>query len=98
MVISYIKRLDITKTYTVEVLQKKVRRTISQNALYWLWLTCIAYETGHDKDELNEYFKNKYLEPVEVVMFHGEIVQFSSTKNLNTIQFKHYLDKIHLFY
>lgn len=28
MVISYIKRLDITKTYTVEVLQKKVRRTI----------------------------------------------------------------------
>jgi hypothetical protein len=97
MVISYIKRLDITKTYTVEVLQKKVRRTISQNALYWLWLTCIAYETGHDKHEVHEYFKKLYLQPVEVVMFYGEIVQFWSTRNLNTIQFKHYLDKIQVF-
>jgi len=60
-------------------------------------LTCIAYETGHDKHEVHEYFKKLYLQPVEVVMFYGEIVQFWSTRNLNTIQFKHYLDKIQVF-
>ena len=54
MVISQIKRLDLHKTYTVEITEKKPVRTVSQHKLYWLWLTCLSFETGNDKDDLHE--------------------------------------------
>jgi hypothetical protein len=96
MVIGYIKRLDLKKTYTVEVTEKRVKRTISQNALYWLWLTCIAFETGNDKDELHDLFKRKYLQPERVMIFEDQFLRYSTTK-LNTTQFKYYLDNIQVF-
>jgi hypothetical protein len=96
MVIAYIKRLDITKLHTVEVLQKKFNRSISQNSLYWLWLTCIEQETGNDRDELHELFKKKFILPETKEVF-GEQLIFYSTKNKDTLQFKQYLDKIQVF-
>lgn len=96
MVISQIKRLDLKKTYTVEITEKKSRRTISQNALYWLWLTCISFETGNDKDDLHEYFKDKFLIPESFELF-GEKRDRRTTVKLNTIQFKYYLDSIQTF-
>jgi len=96
MVISYIQRLDIKTLYTVEVLQKKSNRSISQNSLYWLWLTCIEFETGTDREYLHELFKRKFLPPETTEVF-GEQLIFYSTKNKDTLQFKHYLDKIQIF-
>jgi len=96
MTISYIKRLDLKKLFIVEVLQKLTKRTISQNSLYWLWLTAIEFETGNDRNNLHEYFKEKYLIPEDVIVF-GEKRESRSTKNLNTTQFKYYLDHIQVF-
>lgn len=96
MVISYIQRLDIKKLHTVEVLQKKFNRSISQNSLYWLWLTCIEQETGNDRDELHELFKKKYIIPETKEVFGEELI-FYTTKNKDTSQFKEYLDKIQIF-
>lgn len=96
MVIAYIKRLDITKLYTVEVLEKKANRSISQNALMWLWLTCIEHETGTDRNDLHEIFKRKFLDPENIIAL-GETFLNWSTRQLNTTQFKYYLDKIQVF-
>lgn len=96
MVISYIQRLDIKKLYTVEVLEKKANRSISQNSLYWLWLTCIEFETGNDRDELHEIFKKKFILPKKVNIYGTEIERYSTT-DLDTAQFKQYLDKIQIF-
>lgn len=96
MVIAYIQRLDIKKLHTVEVLEKKSNRSISQNSLYWLWLTCIEFETGTDRNELHDYFKQKYIPPETTEVF-GEQLIFYSTKNKDTLQFKQYLDKIQIF-
>ena len=97
MVVSHIQRLDIkAKTYTVEVKEKRVRRTISQNALYWLWLTCISKETGNDKDELHEYFMRKYLSPKFIRIFGTETETYTTTE-LDTVNFKYYLDNICAF-
>jgi hypothetical protein len=96
MVIGQIKRLDLKKTYTVEITEKRVKRTISQNSLYWLWLTCIEFETGNDKDVLHDFFKFKYLKAEEIKIFDEDIFRFSTTK-LNTSQFKDYLDRIQVF-
>jgi hypothetical protein len=96
MVIGFIQRLDLKKLYTVEVIEKKANRSISQNSLYWLWLTCIEFETGNNRDELHEIFKRKFLEPENIVAM-GETFLNWSTKQLNTTQFKYYLDRIQIF-
>ena len=96
MVIAQIKRIELKDQYTVEWTKRTIRRTISQNSLYWLWLTCIAFETGNDKDDLHDYFKKKYLEPENSKLF-GETFLRWSTRDLTTNMFKYYLDKIHEF-
>src|SRR5512133_3829323 len=96
MVISYLKRLDLTKLYVVEVIEKRAGRTLSQNALYWLWLTCIEHETGMDRNDLHDIFKKKWLIPKKIIMFGSEVERYS-TADLTTLQFKMYLDKIQVF-
>ena len=96
MVISQIKRLDLHKTYTVEITEKKPVRTISQHKLYWLWLTCLSFETGNDKDDLHEFFKEKYIEPTVVTVF-GVEQKRRTTTTLTTTQFKYFLDHIQQF-
>lgn len=97
MVIAFLKRLDIgTKTYFFECSEKKRIRTIPQNRLYRLWITCISFETGEDTDVLHDIFKKKWLEP-EIVEKYGVKVERYTTTNLNTIQFKYFLDKIQTF-
>jgi len=93
MIIGQIKRLDLSKHFSVEILEQKPKRTIPQNKLYRLWLTCIAFETGNNIDDLHEYYKSKLLEPSIVVVFGKEFKKYTTT-NLNTIQFKYYLDRI----
>ena len=96
MVIAQITKLDLCKTYTVEVTEKKPRRTINQNSLYWLWLTCLEHETGTDRSDLHDYFKRKYLTPERVNVF-GQYQDKFSTVGLNTTQFKYLLDHLQVF-
>ena len=95
-VITAIVKLDIAKGFTVEITQRRRVRTVSQNRLERLWLACIADETGNDSNELHEYFKQKFLEVKEVQIF-GEWNAIYSTRDLNTVQFKNFLDKIQIF-
>jgi hypothetical protein len=96
MIIAHIKRLELSKVYTVEVKQKRTVRTLPQNKLYWLWLTCIEAETGNNRMDLHDYFKQVYILPTEVNIF-GNTVERRSTSGLDTAQFKQYLDKIQIF-
>ena len=96
MVIGQIKRLDLSKNYTIDIILRRKVRSISQNNLYWLWLSCIEFETGNDKDDIHDTFKRKWLEPINVTLF-DEMFPRWSTKDLNTETFKYYLDKIQVF-
>jgi len=96
MILAFIKRLDLKKEYTIEITKKRIKRTLSQNNLYWLWLCCIEFETGNDRNDLHDYFKRRYLMPETIEVFNEEQIRYS-TKHLNTLQFKTYLDKIQVF-
>jgi hypothetical protein len=96
MVIGQIKRLDLSKPHTVEILTKRKVRSISQNSLYWLWMTCIEFETGTNRDELHDYFKHKFILPIEVNVFGEKIMRWTTTDK-DTLKFKEYLDKIQIF-
>ena len=94
-VVDYISKLDITKReYEAKIVKRTEKRTLAQNRLYHLWLNCISAETGNEVDILAEYFKQKFLGVRERVI-HGDHVRFAlSTTELNTEEFKRYLDRI----
>ena len=94
-VVDYISKLDITKReYEAKIVKRTEKRTLAQNRLYHLWLNCISAETGNEVDILAEYFKQKFLGVRERVI-HGDRVRVAlSTTELNTEEFKRYLDRI----
>ena len=81
----------------VTIVITKEKRTLDQNRLYWLWLTCIAQNTGNEKEDLHEYFIYKYLNPELVQVFEKMIYKRLSTTQLDTKQFTGYLNKIQIF-
>lgn len=94
-VCEYIKKLDISRRqYNVRVAKKAETRTLPQNRLYYLWLNCISAETGNEVELLHEYCKQKFLGVQYRVIYGEEVARPLTTTDLNTEQFKAYLDKI----
>jgi len=86
--------LHFPQKYRFEIKQHRTRRSLSQNSLYWLWLTAISEQTGMDKGDLHVYFKERHL-PYRVIKIFGEEQAITmSTGDLNTKQFTDYLEKI----
>jgi hypothetical protein len=88
--------LDGKRRYVGEFKVFRVQRSLKQNNLYWMWLSCIKAETGNDLDTLHLYFKNKYL-PFEAKEIFGTPVMLrQSTTRLDTKQFTEYLENIRM--
>lgn len=91
--IDYVNSL-FYKDKTVNIVEVANKRNLNQNALYWLYLTCISCETGNDKDLLHDYFRFKFL-PVTNETFNGkELTKLTSTTKLDKKNFNEYLDKL----
>jgi hypothetical protein len=73
---------------------EKPKRSLTQNAYYWLYLGVIADETGDNADDLHEFLKRKLLPPRFVKVRGEEIKLPSSTTDLDKSAFGQYLDKI----
>ena len=95
--IDYISSLDLKKVHQVKITCKRGKRSIDQNALYWMWLTCIEQETGNSKDDLHDYFRTIYLGVELRNVLGNDYSRLKSTTILDTYQFKQYLDKIQIF-
>lgn len=96
-VLAYLDKLVEGKSYDVTIVRHKERRTVDQNRLLWLWLNCISDETGQDKNDLHEYFKQKYLGFDTRTMFGVQVYKSVSTSSLDTKQFTQYLEHIQAF-
>lgn len=80
-------------TYTVKITRKTEPRTISQNALMWLWYTCMEESTGTPKEDFHDYYKAKFLSR-DVAMGNNWYRVTGSTTDLNTLEFSDYLKKV----
>ena len=73
-------------------------RSMSQNALYHLFLDVICKETGNDHNNLHEYLKRELLPPkfIKVIIDKKEIERKipASTTELKKGEFCDYMDKI----
>jgi hypothetical protein len=96
-VVNYIASLTPEKIYRVKVTKKKNKRSLDQNALYWMWLTCIEQETGNEKEDLHDFFRIKYLGGEWREVFGEKCFKIVSTTKLNTDIFRQYLNKVQIF-
>ena len=97
-VTAYLQRLSPAKEYDVTVAIHHRNRTIPQNSLYWLHVTCLADECGSDRDEVHAELKRLYLPSESVTGMYGEtIVRPVSTSKLDTAQFSAYIEKVVAF-
>ena len=96
-VLAYLDKIVEGKAYDVTIVRHKERRTVDQNRLLWLWINCISDETGQDKNDLHEYFKQKYLGFDTRTMFGVQVYKSVSTSSLDTKQFTQYLEHIRSF-
>ncbi|MDZ4785413.1 MAG: hypothetical protein SGJ02_04985 [bacterium] len=74
------------------------KRTLTQNAFYWVYLTVIARETGNDADDLHAYFRANLL-PRKIVKIKGrkgvyDFEKSQSTTELSKAEFGEYMEKI----
>lgn len=78
---------------TVRVQMDRGKRTSQANRYYRLILGLIADETGHDPDELHEYYKRRFLvaRTIEVM---GEEIEVWTTTEENQEAFIAYTEQI----
>ena len=61
LVCDIIQGLDFDPLHEITIKPAKKERSISQNALYWKWLTILANEYGDSKEDRHFYYKGKFL-------------------------------------
>ena len=79
--------------YVLTVKRKAVRRSLSQNALMWMWYACIEDETGQDRNDIHAHYCYKFLaRPIE---WNGQCeIVAGGTSSLSTEQMTEFLNKV----
>ena len=80
-------------TYNITIKKASEKRSIPQNDLMWMWLTCIERETGTPKDDIYMYYCKKFLMKTIQVGEKWERIYNTSSK-LNKEQMTEFLNKI----
>ena len=83
------------KAYRVTITEWREKRSLSQNALYWMILTEVStqWDVSDDPEIIHEIFK-KYYCPKKVINKHLSI---RSTKKLDVGEMHFYLNRIEQF-
>ena len=90
-----VSKLDMKTPWMFKLVKFRKKRTLSQNALYHLWKAVIAKELGYTPNEMHEALRGEYLGFKNLDVFDKELTVINSTNDLNTKQFKEFLDCIH---
>lgn len=80
----------------LEITEDSLTRSQRQNKLYWMWMTLIADEIGHTKEEMSEILQQAILgETSFVSKLDGEsITKQKRAKQLSTSEFSNFLEQI----
>lgn len=81
-------------SYKVEVKRNLSKRSLAQNALYWIWVGILSEQTGYRKDEMHSLLRYQFLPSCEREIMGHRIHDLPSTTKLNTGEFTEYLNDI----
>lgn len=93
--IRYLEALSPDKVWTVTVKQKKQRRSLSANALYWKWMETAGNELGYDKDEIDYWCKEAFDCPYKEITVDGQTIRRRSTSGLDKLEMSAYMDRVY---
>lgn len=80
-------------TYTVVIKRKSEKRSVSQNALMWMWFACIADNTGNTKEDVHDAYCLKFL--THSFEIDGKWYRVPGrTSELDMIGFTEFLNKV----
>ena len=89
----YVFSLLANGKYTITIKRANEKRSIPQNDLMWMWLTCIERETGTPKEDVYMYYCKKFLMKTIQIGDKLEHIYITSSK-LNQEQMSEFLTKI----
>ena len=89
----YIFSLLANGSYTITIKRASQKRSIPQNDLMWMWLTCIERETGTPKDDVYMYYCKKFLIKTIQIGERQERIYNTSSK-LTSEEMTEFLNKI----
>ena len=89
----YIFSLLANGSYTITIKKASQKRSIPQNDLMWMWLTCIERETGTPKDDVYMYYCKKFLIKTIQIGERQERIYNTSSK-LTSEEMTEFLNKI----
>ena len=89
----YVFSLLSNGAYTITIKKASTKRSVPQNDLMWMWLTCIERETGTPKDDVYMYYCKKFL--IKTIQI-GERMEriYNTSSKLNTEEMTEFLNKI----
>lgn len=93
----YLGRLSVEKGYDVTIVKHKAKRSDDQNALYWVWVTLVAKETGNDSETIHKTLARKFLGFDTYEVLGEKIAKVRSTTKLSTEEFTNYLNQVEAF-
>lgn len=92
---SFIGKIKVDAEHPLEVVIQRHRkkRSLSANALYWVWLGIISAETGNDPDSLHEWAKRQFSLPREVNIM-GDTCQVYTTAKMSVADMSAYMERV----
>ena len=84
------------KQIVLKLTQFREKRTLPQNKYYWWILEYIEEETGNNRNDLHQLFKDKFLSK-EVMVLDETSKSYVSTTKLNTKEMTDYIEQIRQF-
>ena len=90
-----INTLKLNADWVIKVTKQRKPRSLDQNSLLWLWLTCLEQdsETGYTKEEFYTFFLSEF--PTYRVILERQ-VQVSSS-SFDSVEMTRFLDNIQRF-
>ena len=89
----YVFSLLANGKYTITIKRANEKRSIPQNDLMWMWLTCIERETGTPKEDVYMYYCKKFL--MKSIQIGDKIEHiYNTSSKLNQEQMSEFLTKI----
>lgn len=76
------------------MIKLRKKRSLNQNAYYWLVLTMMALEMGDNKDDLHDDMREKYLSVKKVLPDNSVSVRKRSTTECDSKEFTDYLNSV----
>lgn len=87
---------DIKRATYIEQKEIRRKRTLDQNAGYWVWMTYLQEQTGSTKKELHDYFLDRYPIFKEMIINHKIHMVRIGTSGANVKQMSDHMNKIEI--